>query len=186
MLAGEQEAEDEHHEAGRRDAHHAPEPALSALIAAEGIGQRLPDGQCDERAAVGEEHTEGGEHGLLVRVVGHHAEHGAVRHVDARIDGHHHDIRHVSPDEFCAILPVRGGEEQYAADAEQRGHPQQIGAVLAPAGVGAVGYDAHHGVGDGIPDTCDEQQHTGIDEREAEDVAVEYRQVVGEHLPEGR
>ena len=186
VLAGKQEAEDEHHETGCRDAHHTPEPAVGRLIAAEHIGQGLPDGQGDERAAVGEEHTEGAEHRLLVGVVGHHAQHGTIGHVDTRIDGHHQDIRHVGPDELGTVLPVGCGEQQDAADGEQRSHPQQIGAVLAPARVGTVGDDTHHGVGDGIPYTRDEQQHAGIYERQSEDVGVEYRQVVGEHLPECR
>ena len=98
-----QEAEDEHHETGRGDNNHSPEPPVSSIVATKHIRQRLPQKQGEERSAIGKEHTERREHRLLFRIVGHHTQHGTVRHVDTRIDGHHHDIGHVGPYQFCTI-----------------------------------------------------------------------------------
>ena len=123
MLLRQKEAQDEHHEAGRGDHDHSPEPALGRLIATEHVGQRFPKEQGDKRTAVSNEHTETREHRLLVGVISHHTQHRTVRHIDSRIDGHHHDIGHVSPDELGTVIPVRSGKQEDTTDREQRSHP---------------------------------------------------------------
>lgn len=186
MFLRQQEAEDEHHETGRGNTYHSPEPALLRGIAAEEVRQGFPKEQGEERTTIGKEHTERGEDGLLVRVIRHDTEHGSIRHVDTCVDRHHQDIGDVSPDEFRPIIPIRGGKQQDTTDGEQRSHPEQIRAVLTPLGIRTVTDNTHHRVGDSIPDTGDKHQYTSIDERQSEDVRIEERQIVGKDFPEGR
>ncbi len=123
MLLCHREAEDEHDETGSSNDHHCPEPSARSVVASHEVGQRFPKEQRDERTAIGKEHTERREHGLLVGVVCHHSQHGTIRHIDARIDGHHEDIGDIGPDELTGIVKVGRSKQQDTANAEERGHP---------------------------------------------------------------
>ena len=187
LLAGEVEAQEEEDKAAGCYHYHGKLPAALERHAHRGgeeLAEGIPGEEGYEGASVGEEHAEGWEDGLFLRVVGHDSEHGSIGDVDAGVDGHHEDVGDVGPYEFGCIAPVRGGEQEYAADWEGGGHPQQVGAVFAPAGLGAVGDDAHHGVRDGVPDAGDEQEHTGVYKTYAEYVGIEKREVVAEDFPE--
>ena len=186
MFLRQEEAEQEDDEAERGYHHHGVLPRVGQRTGRllEPRAKRFPGKQGDEAAAVGEEHAVGGEDGLRVRIVRHHAEHGSVGDVDGRVDGHHQDIGDVCPDQFAGRPEVGRGEHQYAAEGEGKGHPEQVGAVFAPPRMGAVGNDAHHGVGDGVPDAGDQQQEARVRQAQAVDVGIEQRQIIGEYLPE--
>lgn len=175
MFAREAEAQQKQHQAAHCHHHHSKEPAPRRMVAAEHIGERLPEEHGKERTLIGKEHTERREHRLLAAVGSHHAEHCTVGHVDAGVHRHHEQIGGVGPHELGGIAEVGGCEEQDAAHREERSHPEQIRAVFSPTGVGAVGNDAHHRVAHGIPDAGDEQDDSGIHKRQSEDVAVEER-----------
>ena len=158
------EAEQEAAKADAGNDNHGALPAagIGEVHGLEPVAQGFPKAEGDEATSVGEEHAVGGEHGLGVGIVRHHAEHGSVGHVDSGIDGHHEDVGDVCPDELASGTHVGGGEQQDAGDGKGYGYPEEVGTVFAPTGVGAVGNDAHHGVGHGVPDAGDEHQETGV------------------------
>ena len=160
------ESEEEKDEAGSTHHHHCPLPTVGvarfkcqSLSGVEVAAERFPAGQYDERTTVGKEHTIGGKDGFLVGVGRHHTEHRTIRHVDGRVDGHHEQIGHVSPNGFDRFARIGGSEEQHTGDGKRSSHPKQIGAVLTPAGLRAVGQYAHHRVAHGVPNA--RHQHKG-------------------------
>ncbi len=197
-LARQQERQQEEAEAYRRDDYHRRLPCRrvgghvqSPLrgcrgVVAEQPAERLEHRHGDEAAAVGEEHAVGREYVALPLVGAHHAQHGAVGHVYGRVDGHHEDVGAVCPHQLARIAECRRSECQHARHGERQRHPQQIGAVLAPARLGAVGQNAHQRIRYGVPQLGYQQQPAGIGERQPEDVRVEERQIVGKYLPEHR
>ena len=156
------------------------------MVAAKGVAEGLPKEEREERTSISEEHTEGGINRFLIRVIGHHPEHRAIRHIDTGIDGHHQNIRSIRPDEFGGVPPIGRSEKQYTCDGEERRNKEQVRAVLAPTCLRTIGYNPHHRIGDCVPDTRDKEDDPCILEREPEDVTVEERQVIGKDLPEHR
>ena len=140
----------------------------------------------DETSDVGEEHPERGEHALLLRIGCNYSQHGSVRNIHGSVGGHHKDVSHVSVKMLDSIGSVRDIEGHDADQSERNRQPEKIRAIFTPPGLGAVGYNTHHGVGNGVVKARDSQQGSRMDRLQAEHVRIKNRKVIREYLPEHR
>ncbi len=150
-----------------------------AEMADEGEGEALDD---KLRHAAGDE-ADGVEAGALADVGREHAAQRRIGGVVERIDGEQQHIGDGGIESHGAgIADARMGECQDVEQAEGQGRPQQPRAVLAPAGAGAVGNDAHQGVDKGGEERGDEQHQSGNGTIESEDIGVELQLIDHHHL----
>ena len=148
---------------GRED--HNDEPLLTVhshvgvsggAVRASVLGHQVVDGQDGEHhAQQGVKHgIEHGEHGALLRVVGHT---GLGRLGDAALEGIANDVEHVENDvggEPGSLGNLRNDPEDQAREDCQNDIAQdQEGPVLTELGAGLVDENADEGVGDAVPHT---------------------------------
>ncbi|OQB94791.1 MAG: hypothetical protein BWX86_01378 [Verrucomicrobia bacterium ADurb.Bin122] len=158
-------------------------PAALLVAAAEGFREGQEGGGDHHAGGVREDEFNRGEGGALVGVGRHDAEHGGVGDVDRGVDQHEGVVGHDRPDEFAGVAEVWSREGEHAGDGHGHAEPEQVGAELAPACLGAVGDHADHGIEEGVEAAAGAEHGGGGGGGDAEDVRIEKGQVNHERLP---
>src|ERR1019366_141070 len=117
----------------------------------------------------------GGKAGAFIDVAGHDAGHGGGGRVVGGVERHQQHVGDTGVDDPAGGSEVGGGIGDHHDDAPGDGGPQHPRAELAPAGVGAVGHEAHHGIEEGVPETADQEQRAGGGGGDAQGVGVEIQ-----------
>lgn len=120
---------------------------------------------------------------LLIVIVGHNAQEGAVGYVDGGVDSHHEQIDAIGIDTLAGLSQVVRVEQQGEDKSERNGAEEDPRTVCTPARLRAVCQRAHERVGDHIEETRHEHQRGSIGKRETKDVGEEQRESDRHDLP---
>ena len=159
-----------------REQHHGEAKAFSLVTRAQDVLQGVDEGEDQPASPVGADETIGGHLHPFVGRGRDHPHQCRVGNVDRRIGQHHQRVSDVGVGQLAAGGEVRPHEHGVTQQAIGHRHGEEVGPVLAPAGVGAVGDQSHGGVAEGI-DHLGDQEHRAHRRRcEAEHIGVVVQQ----------
>jgi hypothetical protein len=184
------EGQDVERESDRDEQQRGPQEDRLQLGRPGGGGERLVGGDAVDlrRDEEGQQHAgesgaqapRSGELGSLARLLGHGRGQRAVGHIDQRVDQSEDPVGEVGVQQGRSAGQARGHRECQDAKEQQGDRTENDeGPELAPPGHGAVDHPAGEEVGEGVPQSHDEEHGADGGGGKADDIGVIEKQEGG-------